>query len=614
MAGSESAGVSRRSVFRGAVSAAGLAALSPAVSATATPGSSVPARDRPPPFGTPTAEHPTPGAAITAVRGDRATNWPQQTRSELLARNGVVATSQPLAAQAGLRILQEGGNAVDAAIATAAALSVVEPVSTSIGGDAFAIVYSARDGGLHGLNASGWSPSAWNREYFRRRGHDQRTGMPMYGVDTVNVPGAVDGWDQLLRRFGTLGFGAVLEPAVRLAEQGFGVTERIHAQWVESEGLLRGDADSARAFLIDGKAPPLYDVFGNPEMGRALRAIQSGGRNAFYEGEIADAIVGKIRRAGGSMTREDLADFRAEWVDPLSVPYHGYEVYELPPNTQGFAALEMLNILRHCPEVHGLDLAELGPRAAQFWHLLIEAKKLAYSDLHTHVADPRFARVPVDRLLSDEYARKLCRQIDPHRAHPPSVRGGSTGGTVYLTTADRWGNMVSFIYSTYQHFGSGLTVPGYGFPLQDRAALFSLDPNSPNVVEPRKRPFHTLIPGFIMRGGTPVLSFGNMGGDAQPQCQVTEVVNLIDLGMNPQAAVDAARFVHEQEDDVVDVESQLHAMVGPRLAEMGHHVRSSSGDPMGGYQAIHVTPLDGLRGQLYRAASDHRKDGQAVGW
>lgn len=624
MAGlADSGGVSRRSVFRGAASAAGLAALAQGSPATAAPEASPAApatpAEWPPPFGTPTPEHPTPGASITAVRGDRSGNWAHQTRSEVLARNGVVATSQSVAAQAGLSVLQDGGNAVDAAVATAAALSVVEPVSTSIGGDAFAIVYSAREGTLHGLNASGWAPRAWDLEYFHRRGHDKGTGMPMYGVDTINVPGAVDGWDQLLRRFGSRGFGSVLEPAVRLAEEGFGVTERIHAQWAESVRLLRSDPDSAEAFLTDGQVPPLYSVFRNAGMGRALRALQSGGRDAFYTGEIAEAIVAKIRRHGGSMTAADLADFRSEWVDPLTVPYHDYDVYELPPTTQGFACLEMLNILRRCPDVHGLDLAKLGPRSPQFWHLLIEAKKLAYSDLHTYNADPRFAQVPVTWLLSDEHALELCKRIDPNQAHPPAVRGSATGGTVYLTTADRWGNMVSFIYSTYQHFGSGLTVPGYGFPLQDRAALFSLDPHSPNVVEPRKRPFHTLIPGFIMRGGTPVLSFGNMGGDAQPQCQATEVVNLIDLGMNPQAAVDAARFVHEQEEDVVDLESQLHALVGGQLAEMGHSVRVSSGDPMGGYQAIHFTPLAeetvaGPLNGLYRAASDHRKDGQAVGW
>lgn len=605
---------SRRTVFKAAATAAGMATIGQVSTTTAAAAptsrpTTASAGASPTPFGNPTAEHPSPGADITAVRGDRATNWPAQTRSEVLARNGVVATSQPLAAQAGLSILQNGGNAVDAAVATAAALAVVEPVSTSLGGDAFAIVHSARDGRLHGLNASGWCPKTWNVDYFHARGYGS---MPLYGPDTVSVPGAVDGFHQLLQRFGTRGFDDVLAPAVQLAEDGFGVTERIHGQWRETSDRLREDPDTARVFLVDDNEPALYSAFRNPELANALRVLQREGRDAFYRGRIADAVVSKINDAGGQMDKSDLVEFASEWVDPLTVPYRGHEIAELPPNTQGFAALVMLRILAQCPRVHGLELADLGPRHPQFWHLLVEAKKRAYDELYRYNGDPRFTDVPLDRLLSERHARQLCRQIDPNRAQPPQVPSPSRGGTVYLCTADRWGNMVSFIFSSYEHFGSGLTVPGYGFPLQNRAALFTLNPSSPNVVQPRKRPFHTLIPGFLTRDGEPVLSFGNMGGDAQPQAQATEVVNMIDLGMNPQAAVDAARFSHDHDEDVVQLESQLHALVGDGLAAMGHRAEPSSGDPMGGYQAVHVSGSGDDR--VYRAASDHRKDGQAVGW
>src|SRR5437763_7491534 len=367
----------------------------------------------------------------------------------MVARSGVHATSQSVAAQAGLRILQDGGNAADAAVATAAMLGLVEPESAGIGGDMFALHYSARDRKVHGINASGWAPKAWTPEYFRQRGFTAATGMPELGIDTVTVPGAADGWAQLLDRFGSKGFDTVLAPAVRLAEEGFGVTERIHHDWAATAEELAKDPDSAHTFLVDGKAPALYSVFRNPELARAYRALQRHGRDAVYRGEIGDAIIAKSRRSGGALTRADLAEFHAEWVEPIQVNFHGYDVHQIPPNTQGFATLIMLNIAEQLAPVRGFDLAKLGPRSPQFWHLLVEAKKLAYSELHRYNADPRFARVPLDRLLSKDFAADLCRRIDPAKATPPEVRGTVHSGTVYLTAADRWGNMTSFIYSVF---------------------------------------------------------------------------------------------------------------------------------------------------------------------
>ena len=579
------------------------------------------------PFGTPTAGVPNPGVNITAVRGDRASNWSEQTRSEVVARHGVVATSQSVAAQAGLRILQQGGNAADAAVATAAVLAVTEPESTGLGADMFTIMYSAKDHRLHGLNASGWSPAAWTPEYFEGLGYDEETGMPGSGANTVTVPGAVDGWSQLLQRYGTMGFDKVLEPARTLADQGFGVTERIHTDWEGGVDKLARDPDSARTYLVDGQAPALYSIFRNPQLANALHTLQRKGRDAYYKGDIGRAIVDKVQRSGGAMTREDLAGYHAQWVDPVSTNYHGYDVYEMPPNSQGFATLEMLNILEVCVPKLGFDLADLGPRSPEFWHLLVEAKKLAYNDLNTYNGDPRFTDVPLDRLLSKKYAGTLCDRIDPNHASTPSVKGSNRSGTVYLTTADRWGNMVSFIYSIYSGFGSGLTVPGYGFLLQNRGALFSLEAGHPNVVAPHKRPFHTIIPAFVMKDGQPVLSFGNMGGSEQPQAQATELVNMIDLGMNVQATGDAARFSHDQTSNRLSLESNLYDLVGAQLAAMGHDVRPSSGSPMGGYQAILFTPDPntapprgpGIKGDppvngVYRAGTDFRKDGEAVGW
>ena len=573
----------------------------------------------PTPFGAPTAAVPTPGRPIQNVRGERASGWADQTRSEVLGRHGMVATSQPLAAQAGLDMLKKGGNAVDAAVATAAELALMEPESTGVGGDLFAQVYTASDKKLYGLNASGWAPAGWTRSYFTGRG---LTEIPYTGVDSATVPGAIDGWAKLLDRFGTMKFKQVLEPAIRDADQGFPLSERIHTDWRTGVNLLRRDPDSAAVYLKDNQAPPLYSIVRNPDLANTFRVLQKKGRDAFYKGEIAKAIVAKVRALGGVMSLSDLSEFESEWVEPISTNYHGYDVFQLPPNGQGVGVLEMLNILEVCAPALGMNLAQLGPRSPQFWHLLIEAKKLAFTDLDKYVADSRFVDVPVAQLTSKEYAATLCSKIDPAHASQPGVSLDREGGTVYIATADRWGNMVSFIYSVYDVFGSGVTIPGYGFLLHNRGALFTLDPSSPNVVSPRKRPFHTIIPAFVMKDGQPVMAFGNMGGSVQVQAQATELVNMIDLGLNVQAAGDAARFRHDQEPNRTQMEAKLYDLVGPALTAMGHSLRRVDGASMGGYQAIHFTPDptaqvvgdDPAVAGVFRGGTDFRKDGAVLGW
>jgi gamma-glutamyltranspeptidase / glutathione hydrolase len=563
------------------------------------------------------------GQPFAAARGDRTSGWLAQTRSEVLARNGVVATSQPLAAQAGLQILKQGGNAFDAAVATAAVLNLVEPESAGVGGDVFVIAWAAKEKKLIALNASGRAPSGATPEHLAQRGF--KTRMPLHGIDSATVPGAVDGWDVLLKRAGTMTFKETLEPAATLAEQGFGLTERIRNDWNYGARVIANDPDSVKNYLVNGKLPETYTVFRNPDLARTFRVLQAQGRDAFYKGEIARAIVAKSAALGGTMTLEDLVNTRATWVTPISTNYRGYDIYEMPPSTQGFAVLEMMNILEVCAPKLGMSLAALGPRSPAYWHLLVEAKKLAYADLYAFNADPDFATVPVARLISKSYAAELCARIDPKKAGAPEPKGDPVGGTVYLAVADRWGNMVSFIYSIYDSFGSGITIPGYGFVLNDRGALFSLDPKSPNLIAPRKRPFHTLLPGFLMKGGQPVMAFGLMGGSQQAQGHAQVLVDMIDLGANPQAASDAARFTHAQASNTLDLESNLYDLVGADLKAMGHKVESANGEDMGGFQAIWflpshsgaiattstaVQPINGV----YRAASDHRKDGEAVGW
>jgi gamma-glutamyltranspeptidase/glutathione hydrolase len=563
-----------------------------------------------------------------AVRGDRAEGWLPQSRSEVRARNGMISTSQPLAAQAGLRILMQGGNAIDAAVATAAALNVVEPMMIGMAGDLFAIVYSAKEHKLYTLNASGKAPTGATAEHYASLGYKYVAGvsvpgpgggMPRAGILTVTVPGTVEGWDQLLKKFGSMTFKQVLKPAAEYAKKGYPVSERISHDWNIPNALpLSGcctqqDPDTITAWTIQGQSPKPGQVFKNPDLARSFRLLQRHGRDVFYKGEIARAIVAKSKALGGTMTLEDLANYSAEWVVAANTGYHGYEVSELPPPSQAWATDEMLNILEVCAPKLGYNLAQLGPASPKFWHFLLEAKKLAYSDLFAYNGDPNFVSVPLERLLSKPYAATLCSRINPSKAAPAGVKGNAPGDTVVLSTADRWGNMVSLVNSNFAAFGSGITVPGYGFLLHNRGALFTLDPSSPNVIAPHKRPFNTLSAGFVMKQGQPLLSFQLMGGSQQAQGHMQVLVNLFDLGANVQAASDMARFSHDQASNRLEMESQLYNLVGEQLKAWGHEPVPANGAPMGGFQAIMINPGDD-GAPVYRAGSDHRKDGQAVGW
>jgi len=574
-----------------------------------------------------------PAPFCDAVRGERAEGWLAQTRSEVMAGHGMVVTSQPLAAQAGLQVLKQGGNAIDAAVATAAVLSIVEPMMTGVGGDLFAIVYVAREHRLYVLNASGTAPTGATIAHFNALGYARDpgnwgpgSGMPVYGILPVTVPGAVWGWQELQSRFGKLTFKEALEPAAEYAERGFPISERIASDWLLPNALpLQGccnspDPDSVRVWYLDGKPPRAGQIFRNPELARTLRLLQRDGRDAFYRGEIAAAILAKSRSLGGTMTREDLAGYRGEWLEPAASHHRGFDIFELPPPSQAWAAQEMLSILDACVGrwVPGESLASLGPASAKYWHLLIEAKKLAYTDLFTYNADPDFVAVPLAKLLSEAHARSLCAKVDPlHAAATAAGRAEGAGDTVVLSTADADGNMVAWVNSNYQHFGSGVTVPGYGFILHDRGALFSLDPASPNAIAPHKRPFNTLAAGFVMRGSEPVMTVTLMGGDMQAQGHAQVLLDILDLGANLQAAADMARFRHSQVGNVLALESPLYRLVGRELEAMGHRVQAINGEEVGGVQMILFQPAsgasEGLRG-FYRSGSDFRKDGQAVGW
>jgi gamma-glutamyltranspeptidase/glutathione hydrolase len=579
------------------------------------------------PFGIPTAETPQPGAGINAVRGSRAQGWQGQGRSEVIARHGMVATSDPLAAEAGLEILRNGGNAIDAAVATGAVLDVTSQNDTGIGGDLFALVYVAKDKKLYALNSAGWAPKGWTPEFFTTT--LKATRVPNSGVNAATVPGAVAGYDALLSRFGTMTFKQTFERAARIAEEGWGIAERRHNDLRGAVKGLLADADSKQIFLDGDQAFPLYGVIKNPNLAKALRLIQAKGKDGFYKGEIAQAIVTKVKSGSGVMSLEDLSEFQPEWVEPISTSYHGFDVFELPPPGQGFAALEMLNILDVCVPKLGFNLTTLGPSDPMYWHLMVEAKKLAYSDLLAKNADPKFATVPVAELISKEHAASLCGRINPNVAGKPGTTGGTDGGTIYLTTADRWGNMVSLVHSVFSVYGSRATVGPYGFVLHNRGSAFSLDPKSPNLVAPRKRPFHSIIAGFVMKDGAPLMTFGNMGGSVQPETHAQHMVNMIDHGMNVQMTTDAARFTHNQNSNQLSLEAALFDLVGAALKAKGHDVRSVNGGAVGGYQGIlfqrdarlpvpvfdaswakEDRPVNGV----YRGGSDHRKDGQAVGW
>jgi len=569
-------------------------------------------------------------AFCRAVRGVRAYGWPAQSRSEVMAGNGMVVTSQPLAAQAGLQVLMRGGNAVDAAVATAAVLSITEPMMVGVASDLFVMIYIAKDRKVYVLNASGTAPTGATLAHLNELGYHfdpknwgPTSGLPPGGILPVTVPGAVWGWQAVLQRFGTLTFREVLEAAARYARNGFPVSERIAGDWILPRALpLRGcctelDPDSVKVWYVNGRPPAPGEIFRNPDLARTFRLLQAQGADAFYKGEIARAIVAKSRALGGTMTLDDLANYRGEWVEPARSRYHGYEVLELPPPSQAWAAGEMLNILEQCmPQwAPGETLASLGPRSPAYWHALVEAKKLAYADLFRYNADPDRVSVPLPQLLSAAHAASLCAKFDPRRASAtgPPTGADLKGDTIVLSAADRDGNMVSWVNSNYNEFGSGITVPGYGFVLHNRGTLFTLDPQSPNVIAPHKRPFNTLSAGLLMRDGEPVMTVTLMGGDMQAQGHAQLLVDVIDLGANVQAAADMARFRHSEVSNLLILESPLYDLVGAALAAIGHTVRSVDGTDVGGVQVIQVVPAAaGVR--YYRGASDFRKDGQAAGW
>ena len=528
-----------------------------------------------------------------------------QSRSMVISSGGIVASEQPLAVQIGAGILAAGGNAVDAAVATNAAMGVVVPMSNGIGGDLFAMVYEAKTGRLYGLNASGWAPAGLTPEFLAGKGIAK---MPLRGIHSVTVPGAVAGWDLLLSRFGTKSMAQVLAPAIALAERGFPVTELVAELWRASETPLKEDAEAAKLYLPGGRAPGVGEVFRNPELAGSLRQIAEQGREAFYRGEIARRIVAGEQAHGGVMVLADLAEFAPEWVEPISTTYRGWTVYELPPNGQGIAALEMLNIME------GFPLAQWGHNSVQTLHAMIEAKKLAYADMIRTDADPRFAKVPVGALLAKEFAQQRAALIDPTHAScavapAPQLAGADT---IYLAVVDRDGNMVSLIQSNFASvgFGSGTVAAGAGFALQNRGGLFSLDPASPNLLKGRKRPVHTIIPAFMAKDDLRI-AFGIMGGWNQSQAHAQFVANVVDFTMNIQAAMEAACFSKDTFGGCdVQIESRVPAETRDRLAAMGHQLklRGEYSGAMGGGQAV----LRNFSTSVNYGASDPRKDGAAI--
>ena len=528
-----------------------------------------------------------------------------QGRSMVISQGGIVAAENPLAAQAGAQVLAQGGNAVDAAVATNAAMGVIEPMMNGMGGDLFAIVYDAKTGKLYGINASGWAPAGLSIEFLKSKGI---TEMPTLGIQAVTVPGVVDGWSKLLTRFGTKDFAQVLAPAIYYAREGFPVPEWDAAYWADEVSKLKEDKNAAATFLIDGQAPKVGQVFRNPDLARSLDLVASGGRDAFYKGELGKRIVARSKELGGTMTAEDLAGYSSQWVEPISTTYHGWTVYELPPNGQGIAALEMLNLMEKFP------LAKYGQNSTDALHVMIEAKKLAYADLLRFVADPKFSNVPVAGMLSKQYAAQRAESIDMAKANCNVPAGepklSPHGDTTYLTVVDHDGNMVSLIQSNYFAFGSGVVADGTGFALQDRGGLFSLDPNSPNKLAGHKRPLHTILPGFMAKGDERI-AFGIMGGFNQSQAHAQFVSNVVDFGMNIQAAMEAPRFTKLTFSGCdVELENRIPQSVRDDLAKRGHEIKllGAYASDTGGGQAV----LRNSSTKVNFGASDPRKDGAAI--
>jgi gamma-glutamyltranspeptidase/glutathione hydrolase len=526
-------------------------------------------------------------------------------RSVVRAQNGMVASSQPLASLTGIEVLKRGGNAVDAAIAMAAVLNVTEPMMTGIGGDMFALVYWSKTKELKGLNASGRAPRALSIDYFAKKNVTQ---VPQFGMEAVTVPGAFDGWVALNEKYGTMKLADLLAPAIGYAENGFPVMEKTAQDWEAEVDKLKRNPAAASNYLVDGRAPRAGDLFRQRNLARTFRTLASGGRDAFYKGEIAKAIAGYCAKNGGFITLEDLAATKHDWVDPISTNYRGYTVYEIPPNGQGITALIALNILE------GFDLKKLSAQPDRYYHTLIEATKLAFADRNRYIADPAFAKVPVAQLLSKDYAARRRALIDPNKAldSPPPGDINVGSDTTYLTVVDKDGNAVSFINSLFDAFGSGIAVGDTGIVLQNRGSGFSLNPEHPNRLEPGKRPFHTIIPAMVLKDGELFMSFGVMGGAIQPQGHVQVLVNLIDRGMNLQEAIDAARYRFMSGKNVL-MEDELGASVIERLISLGHVRARPAGvlrSSMGGGQAIMIDPVS----KTLMGASDLRKDGMALGY
>lgn len=546
---------------------------------------------------------------VTAA--DRVTGEVFAMRSPVLATSAMAATSQPLATQVALDVMKSGGNAIDAAIAANALLGLVEPTGNGIGGDLFAIVWHAETEKLYGLNASGRSPQSLSRQWFIDQGY---TSIPSHGPLPVSVPGTVDGWYMLHDRFGRLPMPQLLQPTIDYAEKGFPVSQLIAYYWQRSVAILEKWPGFVDQFTKDGKAPAEGDIWRNPGLASTLKALAKGGRDAFYQGQIARTIAAYMQDNGGFLSLQDLADHRGNWIEPVSTNYRGYDVWELPPNGQGIAALQILNI------VEQFDVANMGRESAEFVHLFTEAKKLAFEDRAKYYADPDFNKIPVRQLISKPYAQSRAKLIDQTRASRAYSAGKllEEGDTIYLTTGDSEGNMVSLIQSNYRGMGSGMTPPGLGFILQDRGEMFSLEEGHFNQFEGGKRPFHTIIPAFVTKDGKPWMSFGLMGGAMQPQGHAQIIINMVDFGLDVQAAGDAPRIHHSGSSEptgekmtdggILNLETGYPLATIRQLMRMGHKIQYANG-PYGGYQAIYRADND-----VYWGATESRKDGHAAGY
>lgn len=540
---------------------------------------------------------------------DRITGEKFASRSEVIGQNGMVATSHPLATQIGLDILKQGGTAVDAAIAANIALGLMEPTGNGIGGDLFAIVWDAKSKKLHGLNASGPAPQNISIEYFTENNLKK---IPSYGPLPVTVPGAVDGWVKLHEKFGKLEFKSLFSPTIEYANNGFPVTETIAYYLDRSKERFQNYPNFKKVWLKNGRMPIKGEIFKNPQLARTLSIIAEKGRSGFYEGEIAQTIADFIQLQGGFLSYEDLSSFHSEWTPPVSSNYRGYDVWELPPNGQGIAALQILNILEN------YNLKKMGLFSSEYIHLFTEAKKLAFADRAKYYADPNFSNIPVKELISKSYAKERAKLINMKKAALADEPGIlESGDTIYLTAADKYGNMISLIQSNYRGMGSGMMPPGLGFMLQDRGELFSLDKSHRNALQGGKRPFHTIIPAFVTLDGEPFMSFGVMGGATQPQAHAQIIINMVDFGLNLQEAGDAPRIVHSGSSQPTDevmtnggklsLESGFSKSIENELTAKGHKLEYQRG-VFGGYQAIM------LKDGVYYGASESRKDGQAAGY